>query len=151
MKPIMKMKNITMMSAVVLVFVYISNSAKAVITDVEITPAEPTMEDIISIVTSGVEGAGAVFVTDTDFRTDGTSLELDIFLDVGVFPALTPWSHSEYIGTLREGMYDLTVRTWELPDITDTYSITFDVVPEPTTVLLLAMGILGIRANKYKD
>lgn len=146
----MKTKLITILSTAVLAFVYITNSANAVITDVEIIPEEPTMEDIISIVTSGEEGSGAVFVTETDFRTDGTSLELDIFLDVGVFPAITPWSHTEDIGMLPVGTYDLDVRTIVYSNVTDTYFKTFQVVPEPSIALLICLGAACVRQIKYK-
>lgn len=123
----------------------------ASITDVNIEPNLPTPLDAISIVTFGREANGPVFVTDTDFRRDGVLLELDISLDVGFLPAETPWSHSELIGTLPSGLYDLTVRTLEQSVVTDTYSTSFEVVPEPITFLFLAIGILGIRSGKHRS
>ena len=108
-------------------------SADATITDVSIVPSLPTPLDVISIDTSGVEGTGAVFVTDTDFRQNGTLLELDIFLDVGVYAVVTPWSHTEDIGTLNAGAYSLTVRAFDnySGTLQDTYTVDFTVVPEP--------------------
>ena len=127
-------------SCVILVF--LTHSAKASITDVDIFPEAPTAIDLITISVSGVEGSGDVLITDSDFNIQGTVLELDIFLEVGAFPVITPWSHSEDVGPLPAGMYDLTVRTLELAEVTDTYSMPFEVVPEPATVLLLAVGAL---------
>jgi len=128
-----------------------STSANGAISDVSIVPSLPTSLDVICIDVSGVESTGAVFVTDTDLRKDGTLLELDIFLDVGVFQVVTPWSHSENIGTLSAGLYDLTVRTLEDSLVTDTYSTSFGVVPEPATILLLGIGAISIRrANRAK-
>jgi hypothetical protein len=129
-------------------FVLLVNSAEATITDVHILPEEPTIYDVITIVTSGVEGSGAVLIDSSNFDRVGTSLQLDIFLDVGVFQVITPWSHSEDIGTLPVGLYELTVQTLEQGVVTDTYSTSFEVVPEPTTILLLGLGVIGIRISK---
>ena len=123
-------------------------TAQAVITDVFIFPEEPMVIDPITIITSGVEGSGGVVITSSSFLIDGTSLELDIFLDVGVYTVITPWSHSEDIGALLMGTYDLTVNTIvELqPVLNDTFFKSFEVVPEPATLLLLGAGSLVLRA-----
>lgn len=128
-------------------------TAQAVITDVSILPEEPTAIDPITIITSGVEGSGGVVITNSNFLIDGTSLELDIFLDVGVFTVITPWSHPEDIGTLLMGTYDLTVNTIvELqPVLNDTYFISFEVVPEPTTAFLFGSGVVFILRKKHKQ
>lgn len=122
-----------------------STSVNATITDVSIVPSLPTPLDVISIDISGEESTGDVSVAGTDFRQDGVLLELDIFLDVGVFQVVTPWSHTENIGTLPVGRYDLTVRTLEDGIETYTYPTSFEVVPEPTTILLLGIGAIVIR------
>ena len=143
--------NIIEIITVVLVgmtFACMADSAEAAITDVHLLTEEPTMNDVITIVTSGVESCSPVFITDSVFHAEETALELNIFLFVGPYTVVTPWSHSQDIGTLPAGLYELTVRTFEVPNITDTYSMTFEVVPEPTTVLLLALGVIGIRVIK---
>jgi len=141
----MRNKILKIVKIAVFILVATSASVNATITDVSIVPSLPTSLDVISIDISGVEGTGPVFVTDTDFSQDGTSLELDIFLDVGFLMVVTPWSNTENIGTLPIGFYDLTVRTWEESIETDTYSISFEVVPEPTTVVLFGLGGLFTR------
>jgi hypothetical protein len=119
----------------VLLFVYITDSAKAAITDVEITPDEPTIEDIIIIDTSGTEGSGPVAVIDSFVNITGTEIGLDLILEVGPYAVITPWSYSEDIGILPAGMYDLTVRIIVYSVVTDTYFKTFQVVPAPAMTL----------------
>jgi len=102
------------------IIICFSTSVNATITDVSIEPILPTSLDVIFVNVLGEENTGGVFIEDTDFCQDGMSLELDISLDVGVFQVITPWSHTENIGTLPVGQYDLTVRTLE--DGTETYT-----------------------------
>ena len=126
-----------------------STSVNATITDVSIVPSLPTPLDVIFINVLGQESSGPVFIEDTDFRQDGMSLELDISLDVGAFLVITPWSHTENIGTLPAGVYDLTVNTIvELePFRNDTSFTRFEVVPEPGTLVLFGLG--GLFTKNY--
>ncbi|MHC4112103.1 MAG: GLUG motif-containing protein [Planctomycetota bacterium] len=119
----------------VLLFVYITDSAKAVINDVEITPDEPTTEDIITVVTLGTESTGPVGVIDTVVNITDSEIGLDLTLVVGPFLAETPWSYSVDIGRLSAGTYDLTVRTLSPSVVVDTYFKTFQVVPAPPMTL----------------
>jgi len=123
------------------------DSAEATITDVHIVPEEPTINDVITIVTSGLEGSGPVFINDSVFLADETVLQLNIFLDLGPYTVVTPWSHSEDIGPLPTGFYELTVRTFEDLQVADTYNMTFEVVPEPASIMLLCLGVLCIRTG----
>ena len=152
-----KKQTIRIMAAVLVfvAFVCITDSAKAVITDVNILPEVPAVEDIITIVVSGIEGSLPVSIDDSIFQIVGTSLELDLFVTTGPFYAITTWSHSEIIGALPANSYNLTVREHErfMADpyfLTDTYPTSFTVIPEPTSILLLSMGVLWIRVAKRK-
>lgn len=120
------------------------------INDVYLIPQQPTINDIITIVTSGIEGGRPVVIEGSNFERNGTSLQLDIDLFVGPYAMVTPWSHSEVIGTLSAGLYDLTVRTFEDTDVLDTYLYEFEVTPEPATVLLLVLGAIGIRTSNRR-
>ncbi len=117
----------------------------ASITDVDILPEVPTTFDVITIFTEGLSGSGPVEIGDTNFTMNGTNLELDIEVHAGFLTVMTPWVHSENIGPLPLGIYDLTVNAIYAPDVTDTFTTSFEVVPEPTTLLLLLGGIPVLR------
>ena len=122
-------------------------TAQAIITDVSILPEEPTVIDPITIITFGEE-SGSVTIDNSDFQIDGTFLTLDIYFHSGHLPVVTPWSHSEDIGLLGVGIYELTANTIfeSAPGLNDSYYTTFEVVPEPATVLLLGFGGLVLRS-----
>ena len=120
------------------------------ITDVVISPESPTDLDPITITTFGVESSGAVTVSDFDYLIDGNMLELDIYINVGSYQVITPWSYSEDIGTLPVDIYDLTVNVineYE-PSLNDTFSTSFEVVPEPASLLFLAIGMAIVQRKK---
>jgi len=119
----------------------------AEITDVFIFPEEPMVIDPITIFVSGVESGGPVTIDNSDFQIDGTSLTLDIYMDIGLLTVVTPWSHSEDIGLLGAGIYELTANTIfeQVPLFNDSYYTTFEVTPEPTTLLLLGFGAVVFR------
>lgn len=140
---------------VVLVCASQSSSASAGITDVHIFPAEPTVSDAISIITGGIESQGPVEVGSTEFSVEDYSLQLDLYLNVGFLHMVTSWSYPYDIGPLSVGQYDLTVRTFEMSEITDIFSTEFEVVPEPMALLVLALGGLTIirkrpRPQRYQ-
>lgn len=111
-------------------------SGKAVkgnITDVYTEPNQPTDIEVITIVVFGLEGSNPVLITDSDFQMEGNSVEINIFLFVGYYGMITPWSHSEIIGTLPAGEYNLTVNAYYSGAYTgtDTHLTSFIVVPTP--------------------
>lgn len=124
--------------------------ARATITDVSISPAVPTSLDPITILVSGVQGYPSEIIN-TDFVVDGNSLSLDITLLLGITPVVTPWTHSEPIGTLTTGTYNLTVRLLDYYGTPqNTYIIDFEVIPEPGTfaILVLALPIFRVFTKK---
>jgi len=128
----------------------LTNVSKAVIDEVYITPEIPSTKDTITIFVSGIQGSGPVEINNTELFIDEYSLELDIFLTVGFLTWVTPWDYSEGIGTLSAGTYNLLVKTDQptMSGLEDTYSITFEVIPEPTTLLFLSVGLLGLIHRK---
>ncbi|MGB8226316.1 MAG: PEP-CTERM sorting domain-containing protein [Sedimentisphaerales bacterium] len=123
--------------------------ADATITDVNIIPSTPTLLDPITILVSGREGCGPVQIINTDFLVNDNTLLLDISLRVGFLTVVTPWSHSEEIGTLSQGLYNINVRTLQEGIITSTYSTSFEVTPEPaTSTLLLTAGVFLFRRRR---
>ncbi len=135
---------ILMIFAVLLIFVC-QAPLNGSITNVSVSPPTPTLIDPITLSISGVEPYGAVEITNTDFSINGYVLQLDITLNVGHFSVVTPWSHSEPIGALPSGFYDLTVKTIQQDVVTDVYSTSFEVVPEPSTIALLGLGLPFLR------
>ena len=133
-------------------FGFVADSAKAIILDVNIFPEQPTINDEITIITYGQALYRPVWIDGSGFSREGNFLLLDIFLHGGALPAVTPYSHTENIGILPAGLYDLTVRTFETEGIdfidVDTYSTTFEVIPEPATLLLLGLGFAQILNQK---
>ncbi len=131
------------------VFTFMCALSQASITDVDILPEEPTEIDPITIFVSGEENY-SVSVTDSILTINETLLELDIYLHLGFLPAVTPWSQIENIGVLSLGTYDLTVNTFvdSDPMYNDTFSTSFEVVPEPTTILFLALGMFMVREKR---
>ncbi len=139
----MKTKIIFTMLGVLLCYIGL---AQATITNVQITPEEPTPLDPITILVSGGEGRGPVQITSTNFDFDviSNSLTLDISLGVGPYTVVTPWSHSEAIGTLPQGSYDFTVRTFDYyhGTLLGTYpTVYFTVVPEPSTLAIFGVAL----------
>lgn len=128
-------------------FIIFPNTTEAIISDVEISPPVPTVTDAINIFVNGVEGTSPVSVDTSELIISDHSLTVNIYLNVGFFTVPAPWSHEESVGTLPIGLYDLTVNTYENSIFDDTYSTNFQVVPEPTAIMLLAIGafkILGV-------
>ena len=124
--------------------------AQAGITGVIIQPPAPTVADNISFDIFGVEGSGGVTVTDATYTLDENLITLDLSLDVGPLLEITPWDYTYDIGLLSIGTYDLTVNSIVAVDPTtnSTFTTSFEVVPEPTTFLLVGTGILYLRRKK---
>lgn len=141
---------------IVIVLLILACQAQAGIYDVNIVPEVPTINDPITIVAYGYETVGGVPIDHVNFTKNGTSLQLDIFVRFGNLPSGTFWSHSETIGTLPEEVYDLQINAYGWHAINQeyvlfsTYPTTFEVIPEPATLLLLGFGFLQIHRNRIR-
>ena len=142
-------KKSLLFTVVLLVLIGFANITNAEIS-VEISPTEPTINDPIDILVSGAEVTGGVIIDSSELTISGNSLNLDIYLNVGNYDVVTPWSHEEPVGTLTEGFYDLTVNTYKNSVFKDTNSMDFQVTPEPSSIIFLAIGMLGIFKIKRK-
>lgn len=128
------------------------------ITDVTIDPPLPMESAPITINTfihfNSIAYPEMVFANSYFDQTD-MSLQLDVhFYEDGMgggTPIVSPLL--EPIGMLTEGLYDLNVRAYVSPDpislvmptLSDEYSMSFQVIPEPTMFLLLGAGAVMIR------
>jgi hypothetical protein len=126
----------------------VATIARASIENVYVLPSNPIQTDVLSLLTEGTEGYGPVTITDTDLLVTGSSIDLDLFLEVGPYAVTTPWSHTEPIGLLPIGFYDVTVKMYEASELRDTYITSFEVVPEPASLALLAFGTMMYVSNK---
>ncbi|MHC4466022.1 MAG: PEP-CTERM sorting domain-containing protein [Planctomycetota bacterium] len=140
---------------IIIVTMVLANSASGSpiiieIDDVDITPQEPTMLDLININVSGGASGGGSYVEHSEFSQSGTSLQLDLFVDVGDTTIPSTWSHLEQIGPFSAETYGLTVNVFEYQDGTfkDTYTQDIVITPEPSTIGLLGLGALALTKRK---
>ena len=144
----MKRKIVIIIAAMVLANSASGSPIQIHIENVDITPPEPTILDIINIDVLGSASGSGSQVEYSEFSQDGTSLQLDLFVDVGDLTVPSTWTHLEQLGPFDAGSYSLTVRAFEYQDGTykDTYpAVEFTVVPEPATIALLGLGLLVVR------
>lgn len=136
----------------IVVFICLSftNLLKAEITDVYIIPDFPTVIDDIVIFVDGIESNGPVEIFNTEFIQAEYDLNYNLFLTVGFLTQITPWDYSENIGSFSPGIYELSVNTYVTshPEYNDTYSFSFEVVPEPTSLLFLITGYAFMLRRK---
>ena len=103
------------------------------INSVDVIP-EPVLEnDIITFDIAGRASAGPSWVEYDQFTQNGTSLQLDLYVDTGFFGVISDWTYSKQIQPLPAGIYNLEVRAfgYESGMLWETYSVDFTVVPEP--------------------
>ena len=145
----MKVDKITFL-IVAVICLFFTSMLKAGITEVYIIPDSPTVSDDITIFVDGIESNGPVEIFNTEFSQTGYDLNYNLFLTVGFLTQITPWDNSENIGSLSPGIYELSVNTYVTshPEYNDTYSFSFEVVPEPASLLFLMTGYVFILRRK---
>jgi len=110
-----------------------------------IKPAMPTFNNPITVHVGGWHTSGGVSNINSIFVQNGDNLSLDIYYDYGNLAIMTKWTYSRDIGTLAAGTYNLVVTNMKNYYTINSKYMTFEVVPEPSTVLLLALGAWRFR------
>ena len=131
-----------------IIIVCFSNSATAIwIDSVDVIPEQPLEIDIITFNIFGTASGRPSQVAYDEFSQDGTSLQLDLYVDVGMLPAFSDWTYSKQIQPLPPTTYSLTVSAFGnySGTLQDTYTVDFSVVPEPCSLIFLGVGLPLLR------
>ena len=143
----MKTKIIAILS-ILLVFTSQVSAALIRISSVDVIPGQPLNTDFITFNISGTAPESGAQVVDNQFSQNGTSLQLDLYVQTGQAQVPSQWTYSKQIEPLAVNNYTLEVRTfWYGPNtLEDTHTTDFTVVPEPGTLVLLSLGLPILRA-----
>jgi hypothetical protein len=122
------------------------------IDSVDVIPNQPLDTDIITFNISGWAATSPSGVESDLFSQNGTSLQLDLYIERGIQYSLSNWTYSKQISPLPSDVYNLQVRAFDFIDGTlqDTYNVDFTVVPEPATFVLFLVGA-GIIRNRNRN
>ena len=134
-------------------FLTSANATSVGIVTVDIFPQEPLETDIITFDIAGQASRISGHVEYDQFAQDGTSLQLDLYVDMGDIMVISDWTYSKDISPLSAETYTLKVQAfdYQLGTLQDTYTVDFTVVPEPATIFMLSVGALAIfRKNRSK-
>ena len=142
---------ILMVFAVLLVFAF-QALAGIGIDSVTVIPSQPSDIDLITFNIAGGASYSPSWVTYDLFSQNGTSLQLDLYVNYGFFTSPSTWDYSKQIQPLVPATYSLEVRAFDnqvgspfYGTLRDTYNIDFTVTPEPATICLLGLGVLLVR------
>jgi hypothetical protein len=126
----------------------IPNQPKALeIDNVDVIPNQLSETDVITFNISGWATARPSWVGYDQFSQIGTSLQLDLYISVGILPATSNWTYSRQISPLSPEVYSLQVRAFDnyYGTLWDTYNVSFTVVPEPGTLVIFAFALPFFR------
>jgi hypothetical protein len=117
------------------------------IDSVDVIPYQPLETDIITFNISGWAATSPSQVEYDLFSQNGTSLQLDLYIERGVLYTPSNWTYSKQISPLPSDVYNLQVRAFDFIDGTlqDTYNVDFTVVPEPSTLTIFVFALSFFR------
>ncbi len=139
----------TALFIVLLVFIYqpIAIGVTIQIDNVDIIPNQPLETDIITFNISGWAATSPSWVEHDLFSQNGTSLQLDLYIEMGAQYSLSNWTYSKQISPLPAEVYSLEVRAFDNYDSTlqDIYNVDFTVVPEPSMLTIFVLALPFFR------
>lgn len=146
----MKWRVLTAVLAVLFIASFQAHAAVVWISSVDVIPDQPLETDIITFNISGWAATNSSGVEYDLFSQDGTSLQLDLYVNMGYEAADTIWGYSKDISPLPADTYTLQVRAFDsyYGTLEDTSIVDFTVVPEPATFLFVALGGLLLRRKR---
>ena len=132
---------------IVLLLVSQASATTVWIDNVVVIPEEPLDIEIITFDIAGRASSGGSHVEYDQFTQNGTSLQLDLYVDMGDTAVISDWTYSKDISPLSAETYTLKVQAfdYQLGTLQDTYTVDFTVVPEPATFVLFGLGLLIVR------
>ncbi len=125
-----------------------TNAVALWVDQVDVIPEMPSDTDIITFDIFGTASGDPSHVAYDEFSQDGTSLQLDLYVDVGLLTGFSNWTYQKQIQPLSPATYSLEVRTFDNYHGTpgSTLTVDFTVVPEPATLAFLGVGLCILRA-----
>jgi hypothetical protein len=117
------------------------------IESVDIVPSVPTETDEITFDISGWAYQKPSWVDHNEFSQDGSTLQLDLYINKGDAYSFSEWTYLKLIPALPADNYILQINAIDYDGsvLRDTYLFEFTVVPEPATFLLLLFGATLLR------
>ena len=124
---------------------------------VDVSPENPTTADPISIyVWTWFGHAERYDLVSTAYSITGYDIGVEVVMRDNGYGITIPWAGggSVQVGTLTEGDYWVTADMYmipfggSIPELYESGGTSFNVVPEPSTFLLLIMGTIGLRLGK---
>jgi hypothetical protein len=113
------------------------------IESVDIIPLQPAETDVITFDISGLAYQRPSWVDHNEFSQDGSSLQLDLYINKGDAYSFSEWTYSKLIPSLLADDYILEINAIDYDGnvLRDTYLFEFTVVPEPTSIAFLFCGL----------
>ena len=146
----MKRKIVKVIALTIMCFSTSATATSVSIGSVDVIPEQPLETDIITFDIVGSASCGGSHVEYDQFTRNGTSLQLDLYVDMGDITVVSNWTHSRDISPLSVETYTLEVRAfdYQFGTLEDTYTVDFTVVPEPASLTVFALGALLFRCTK---
>lgn len=143
----MKIKTFTIF-AILMLFACQASATMIWINSIDVVPSQPLDTDSITFNVLVYTSQSSGWVDHEQFSQNGTSLQLDLYVDYGGLPEEIYWEYSKLIQPLPQENYTLQVRAfdYDLGTLKDTRTVDFAVVPEPTTLAFLGLGLPIFKA-----